>query len=82
MTPSAILAVASESGFGSVRAVGQVAPAKLVFVTIRRPHCCGRLLADFKRDRNRHGHVWYRWFNELPVLILFGAVILVVLKPF
>lgn len=42
---------------------------------------CGRLLADFKHDRNRHGHVYYRWFNEIPVLILIGVVILVVVKP-
>ncbi len=42
---------------------------------------CGTLLNDFKRDRNRHGHVWYRWFNELPVVLLIGAVLLVVLKP-
>ena len=42
---------------------------------------CGKLLADFKRDRNRHGHVWYRWFNEVPVLILIGVVLLAVLKP-
>lgn len=43
---------------------------------------CGKLLDDFKHDRNRHSHVWYRWFNELPVLILFVVVILVVVKPF
>ncbi|MFN9184935.1 MAG: CopD family protein, partial [Betaproteobacteria bacterium] len=27
-------------------------------------------------------HVWYRWFNEAPVLLLFAVVFLVVLKPF
>ncbi len=43
---------------------------------------CGKLLNDFRQDRNRHSHVWYRWFNELPVLILFAVVILVVVKPF
>ena len=42
---------------------------------------CGKLLADFKRDRNRHGHVWYRWFNEVPVVILVGVVLLAVIKP-
>jgi putative membrane protein len=42
---------------------------------------CGKLLADFKHDRNRHSHVWLRWFNELPVLILAGVVLLAVLKP-
>ena len=42
---------------------------------------CGRLLNDFKHDRNRHGHVWYRWFNELPVVLLIAIVLLAVLKP-
>lgn len=42
---------------------------------------CGKLLFDFKHDRNRHGHVFYRWLNELPVVILFAVVFLVVLKP-
>ncbi len=43
---------------------------------------CGKLVADFAADRNRHGHVFYRWFNEFPVLLLVGIVILVVVKPF
>lgn len=42
---------------------------------------CGRLVADFKHERNRHGHVWFRWFNELPVLALIAIVLLAVLKP-
>lgn len=42
---------------------------------------CGRLVADFREGRNRHSHVWYRWFNEFPVLVLFAVVFLVVLKP-
>jgi len=45
-------------------------------------HCwCGKLLLNFKGDRNRHGHVFYRWFNEAPTVILVAVVILVVLKP-
>lgn len=43
---------------------------------------CGRLLADFARDRNTKRHVWFRWFNEAPVLLLLAAVILAVVKPF
>ncbi len=42
---------------------------------------CGKLLVDFRHDRNRHGHVFYRWLNELPALILVAVVILVVVKP-
>jgi len=43
---------------------------------------CGKLMVDFRAGRNRKSHRWFRWFNELPVLALFGAVILVVVKPF
>jgi putative membrane protein len=43
---------------------------------------CGKWLADFKHDRNRHSHVYFRWMNEVPVLFLFGIVILAVVKPF
>ncbi len=43
---------------------------------------CGKLVRDFANGNNRHSHVWYRWFNELPVLVLFAAVILAVVKPF
>jgi protoporphyrinogen IX oxidase len=43
---------------------------------------CGRLLVSFERGENRRSHRWYRLFNELPVLALLAAVILVVVKPF
>jgi putative membrane protein len=43
---------------------------------------CGKWLADFKHDRNRYSHVYFRWMNEVPVLFLFGIVILAVVKPF
>lgn len=43
---------------------------------------CGRLVADFKHDRNRRSHRWFRVFNEIPVLFLLGIIILVVVKPF
>ncbi len=43
---------------------------------------CGKLVNDFKRDVNQHTHVWYRWFNELPVILLCLIVILVEVKPF
>ncbi len=43
----------------------------------------GTLLRDFALDRNRHGHVFYRWINEIPALpLLIAIVFLVVLKPF
>ncbi len=43
---------------------------------------CGKLMRDFKTGKNRRSHVWYRWFNEIPVIVLLLVVILVVVKPF
>lgn len=43
---------------------------------------CGKLMREFKAGNNQRSHVWYRWFNEIPVLVLFAVVILVVVKPF
>ena len=40
------------------------------------------LMVDFARDANRHTHVYYRWVNEIPTVILFAVVVLVVVKPF
>ena len=45
-------------------------------------HVCGRLLKRFEAGDNRHSHVWYRWFNEVPVIMMVVAVVLVVVKPF
>lgn len=41
----------------------------------------GKLLFDFKHDKNKHSHVFYRWINEIPVLFLIAIVILAVVKP-
>ena len=54
----------------------------LVVLLIGYHHACGRLLKKFEQDRNTRSHVWFRWFNEIPVLILLATVILVVVKPF
>jgi protoporphyrinogen IX oxidase len=43
---------------------------------------CGTLLRNFEKSINKRTHVWYRWFNEAPVLLLFAIVVLVVVKPF
>jgi putative membrane protein len=42
----------------------------------------GKLVSDFARDANRRTHVFYRWINELPLVLLVAIVILVVVKPF
>jgi protoporphyrinogen IX oxidase len=54
----------------------------LVALLVIYHFACGMLLRTFERGRNRRSHVWYRWFNELPVVLLVGTVLLVVLKPF
>ena len=54
----------------------------LVVLLIGYHHACGRLLAKFEQGRNTRSHVWYRWFNEIPVIILLLVVILAVVKPF
>jgi protoporphyrinogen IX oxidase len=54
----------------------------LVAVLIAYHLWCGKLMNDFKHDRNTHSHVWYRWFNEFPTVLLIAAVILTVVKPF
>lgn len=54
----------------------------LVIILIAYHFYCGKLVRDFRDDRNRHSHSFYRWLNELPVLILAAIVILVVVRPF
>jgi len=44
-------------------------------------HVCIYFWRQFCNDKNNHSHVFYRWFNELPVLLLIGIVLLVVVKP-
>jgi protoporphyrinogen IX oxidase len=58
--------------------------AKLVLVAalIAYHLWCGKLINDFKQGRNTRAHVWYRWFNEVPVVVLIAVVILAVVKPF
>jgi putative membrane protein len=85
MTPGAVLTVVFGAwlwlGYG-VTAGWLHAKLVLVAVLIAYHVWCGKLLCDFKRDRNTRGHVWYRWFNEIPTVILFAVVILTVVKPF
>ena len=85
MTPGGVLTIASGVwlwlGWGFYGG-WLIAKLLLVAVLIVYHAWCAKLVADFRLDRNRHGHVWYRWFNEFPVLILFAVVFLVVMKPF
>jgi putative membrane protein len=86
MTPSALLAVALGLWLwlGWFRGTGGWLHAKLGLVVLLVAYhlWCGALLRAFAAERNRRSHVWFRWFNEVPVVILFATVLLVVLKPF
>ena len=53
----------------------------LVAVLVAYHLWCGRLMIDFREERNTRSHVWLRWFNEFPVLILIAVILLVVIKP-
>jgi putative membrane protein len=54
----------------------------LVILAIGYSHACGAILKKFERGANTRSHTWYRWFNEVPVLMLLAIIILVVVKPF
>jgi len=58
------------------------AKVALVAVLVIYHIWCGKLMIDFKHDRNNKSHVWYRWFNEVPVMFLIAIIILVEVKPF
>ncbi|MBI3545193.1 MAG: protoporphyrinogen oxidase HemJ [Gammaproteobacteria bacterium] len=85
MTPGAVLTIIFGSwlwlGYGMTGAWLHLKLALVALLIVYHVYC-GRLLFDFKYDRNRYGHVFFRWLNELPVLILIAVVILVVVKPF
>ena len=54
----------------------------LVLLAMGYHHVCGKLLRQFEAHANQRSHVWFRWFNEVPVVLLILIVILVVVKPF
>jgi protoporphyrinogen IX oxidase len=84
-TPGGVLTIVFGTWLwlGWFRDAGLWLHAKLALVTLLVAYhlWCGKLLADFREERNARGHVWFRWFNELPVLVLIAVVLLVVVKP-
>jgi putative membrane protein len=85
MTPLAVLAL----GFGlwlwwGFGISGGWLHAKLVLVAALLAYhvWCGRILTGFAQHHNTRSHTWYRVFNEIPVVLLLGAVILATVKPF
>ena len=86
-TPGAILTVLLGFwlihllGYSILSAFWLQAKLALVALLVIYHIYCGKLLFDFKHDKNQHSHVWYRWFNELPVFILVAVILLVELQP-
>jgi putative membrane protein len=70
-------------GYGIGRGQGWMhAKLFLVLLAMGYHHGCSVLLKKFERRANTRSHVWYRWFNEVSVIIMTFTVILVVVKPF
>lgn len=89
MTPGAVMTIALGIGLLAINSweiyskSGWLhAKLGLIAILVSYHFYCGILLSRFKQDRNLYSHVFYRWFNELPVVILMGVVILAVVKPF
>ena len=86
MTPGAVLTIVFGVWLwlGWFRGSSSWLHAKIALVALLAGYqlWCGMLLKDFAAGRNKKSHVWFRWFNEFPLLVLIGAVFLVVFKPF
>ena len=86
MTPGALLTIVFGLWLwlGWFRGSSSWLHAKIALVAILAGYhlWCGLLLRDFAAGRNARSHVWFRWFNEFPVLVLIATVLLVVFKPF
>ena len=84
MTPGAVLTIAFGLwlwlGYG-ISGAWLHAKLALVVVLVAYHAWCGKLMLDLRAGRNARSHVWFRWFNEFPVVVLFAAVFLVVFKP-
>jgi putative membrane protein len=81
MIPALIFGVWLWLGYG-FRGGWLHAKLALVILAIGYHHACGSILKKFERGVNTRSHKWFRWFNEVPVILLLLIVILVVVKPF
>ncbi|MDQ2822785.1 MAG: CopD family protein [Pseudomonadota bacterium] len=81
MIPALIFGIWLWLGYG-FRGGWLHAKLTLVILAIGYHHACGSLLKKFEAGVNKRSHKWFRWFNEVPVVLLLLIVILVVVKPF
>ena len=83
--PALVLGLVLWLHYGIGRGPGQGwmhAKLAIVLALIGYHHHCGAILRQFKAGTLQRSHVWFRWFNEIPVLMMLAAVVLVVVKPF
>lgn len=83
--PAVALGIWLWMGYGIGRGPGNGwmhAKLAIVILLIGYHHACGSILKKFEQNRNTRSHVWFRWFNEVPVILMLITVILVVVKPF
>ena len=81
--PAVLLGLWLWQGYGVGRGAGWMhAKLAVVVLAIGYHHACAVLLRKLASGASRRSHAWFRWFNEVPVLLLALAVILVVVKPF
>jgi putative membrane protein len=83
--PALVLGLTLWLGFGVGRGPGNGwmhAKLTCVILLIGYHHACGSLLKKFEAGQNQRSHVWFRWFNEVPVIMMLIVLIMVVVKPF
>ena len=81
MIPALLLGIWMWLGYG-FKGGWLHAKLALVLLAIGYHHACGAILKKFEKGVNARSHRWYRWFNEVPVLLLIAITVLVVVKPF
>jgi len=85
MTPLGVLAIVFGLwmwfGFG-LGGVWLHIKATIMVVLVGYNIYCGTIIKQFREDKNQRSHVWFRWFNELPTLLMFAAVFTAVLRAY
>ncbi|ASR90269.1 MULTISPECIES: CopD family protein [Alcaligenes] len=87
MAPLAILTLLTGLGLFLYYGIGKGqgwmhAKLTLVLILFAFHGVCGRYLRQFQQGKQSRSHVFFRWFNEIPVIVLLLVLILVVIKPF
>ncbi len=85
MIPALVLGFWLWLGYGIGKGPGNGwmhAKMAIVVLLVGYHHACGSILKKFENGQNKRSHKWFRFFNEVPVLMMIAAVILVVVKPF